>query len=343
MRKGKKIYLQAAFLLFLIIGTVVIIRQQRDVPYQTNRGFIFGTIYHATYQYDKDLNQEIVAALNRVDEEFSMFNKKSTVTRFNEGKKIVASPMFVNLLQLSQTIHQATNGAFDITVAPLVNTWGFGFKHQQLPNQQQVDSLRKFMGMHYISVNHVDGKTIVSTKHPHLMLDFSAIAKGYGSDVVADLMKRHGIKNYMIEIGGEIVASGLNEKRLPWKIGVTKPNDNKTEENEELQTVLNITNKAMATSGNYRNFYYRGKKKFAHTIDPRTGYPVQHSLLSATVIANSCAEADAYATAFMVMGVERAKEVLKQHQELMAYFIYVGHDGKNQVWFSPSLENKIVK
>ena len=343
MRKGKKIYLQAAFLLFLIIGTVVIIRQQRDVPYQTNRGFIFGTIYHATYQYDKDLNQEIVAALNRVDEEFSMFNKKSTVTRFNEGKKIVASPMFVNLLQLSQTIHQATNGAFDITVAPLVNAWGFGFKHQQLPNQQQVDSLRKFMGMHYISVNHVDGKTIVSTKHPHLMLDFSAIAKGYGNDVVADLMKRHGIKNYMIEIGGEIVASGLNEKRLPWKIGVTKPNDNKTEENEELQTVLNITNKAMATSGNYRNFYYRGKKKFAHTIDPRTGYPVQHSLLSATVIANSCAEADAYATAFMVMGIERAKEVLKQHQELMAYFIYVGHDGKNQVWFSPSLENKIVK
>ena len=221
MRKGKKIYLQAAFLLFLIIGTVVIIRQQRDVPYQTNRGFIFGTIYHATYQYDKDLNQEIVAALNRVDEEFSMFNKKSTVTRFNEGKKIVASPMFVNLLQLSQTIHQATNGAFDITVAPLVNAWGFGFKHQQLPNQQQVDSLRKFMGMHYISVKHVDGKTIVSTKHPHLMLDFSAIAKGYGSDVVADLMKRHGIKNYMIEIGGEIVASGLNEKRLPWKIGVT--------------------------------------------------------------------------------------------------------------------------
>lgn len=343
MRKGKKIYLQAAFLLFLIIGTVVIIRQQRDVPYQTNRGFIFGTIYHATYQYDKDLNQEIIAALNRVDEEFSMFNKKSTVTRFNEGKKIVASPMFVNLLQLSQTIHQATNGAFDITVAPLVNAWGFGFKHQRLPNQQQVDSLRKFMGMHYISVNHVDGKTIVSTKHPHLMLDFSAIAKGYGSDVVADLMKRHGIKNYMIEIGGEIVASGLNEKRLPWKIGVTKPNDNKTEENEELQTVLNITNKAMATSGNYRNFYYRGKKKFAHTIDPRTGYPVQHSLLSATVIANSCAEADAYATAFMVMGVERAKEVLKQHQELMAYFIYVGPDGKNQVWFSPSLENKIVK
>ena len=343
MRKGKKIYFQVAFLLFLVIGTIIIIRQQRDVPFQTNKGFIFGTTYHATYQYDKDLNQEIIKALDRVDAEFSMFNKRSTVTRFNQSGKITATPMFANLLQLSKTIHQETNGAFDITVAPLVNAWGFGFKHQQLPNQQQVDSLRRLMGMRYILINNEDGKTIVSTRHAHLMLDFSAIAKGYGSDVVADLMKRHGIKNYMIEIGGEIVASGLNEKRLPWKIGVTKPNDNKTEENEELQTVLNITNKAMDTSGNYRNFYYRGKKKFAHTIDPRTGYPVQHSLLSATVIANSCAEADAYATAFMVMGIERAKEVLKQHQELMAYFIYVGHDGNNQVWFSPSLENKIVK
>ena len=147
MRKGKKIYFQVAFLLFLVIGTIIIIRQQRDVPFQTNKGFIFGTTYHATYQYDKDLNQEIIKALDRVDVEFSMFNKRSTVTRFNQSGKITATPMFVNLLQLSKTIHQETNGAFDITVAPLVNAWGFGFKHQQLPNQQQVDSLRRLMGM----------------------------------------------------------------------------------------------------------------------------------------------------------------------------------------------------
>ena len=145
MRKGKKIYFQVAFLLFLVIGTIIIIRQQRDVPFQTNKGFIFGTTYHATYQYDKDLNQEIIKALDRVDAEFSMFNKRSTVTRFNQSGKITATPMFANLLQLSKTIHQETNGAFDITVAPLVNAWGFGFKHQQLPNQQQVDSLRRLM------------------------------------------------------------------------------------------------------------------------------------------------------------------------------------------------------
>ena len=296
MRKGKKTYIKAAFLVFLIIGTIFIIKQQRDMPYQHNEGFIFGTVYHATYQYDKDLNEEIVAELNKVDVTFSMFNKQSTVSAFNRGKRIEADRMFMEVLTLSQTINRETGGAFDITVAPLVNAWGFGFKHQQMPTPQQVDSLRKLVGMHYININNVGKKTIVSTNHKNLMLDFSAIAKGYGSDMVAKVMRRHDIKNYMIEIGGEIVTSGLSEG-----------------------------------------------KKFAHTIDPRTGYPVQHSLLSSTVLANSCAEADGYATAFMVLGVERAKAVLAQHPELMAYFIYADKDGKMNVWYSSSLKKKVEK
>ena len=343
MRKGKKIYIQAAFLLFLVVGTILIIRQQQDVPYQHNEGFIFGTVYHATYQYDKDLNKEIVTELNKVDEEFSMFNKRSMVTAFNQGRQIEASKMFMEVLTLSQAINKETDGAFDITVAPLVNAWGFGFKHQQLPNRQQVDSLRALMGMQYIKVEHTGEKNIVKTDHKGLMLDFSAIAKGYGSDAVAAVMRRHDIKNYMIEIGGEIVTSGISEKRLPWKIGVTKPSDDSLNTNQNLQTVLNVTDRAMATSGNYRNFYYKNGKKLAHTIDPRTGYPVQHSLLSATVLAHSCAEADGYATAFMVLGIEKSKAVLDKHPELMAYFIYADKDGKTKVWYSPSLEKTLVK
>ena len=343
MRKGKKIYIQAAFLLFLVVGTILIIRQQQDMPYQHNEGFIFGTVYHSTYQHDKDLNKEIVAELNKVDYEFSMFNKQSVVTAFNQGRQIEASKMFMNVLTLSQTINKETDGAFDITVAPLVNAWGFGFKHQLLPNRQQVDSLRALMGMQYIQVEHTGGKNIVKTNHKGLMLDFSAIAKGYGSDVVAAVMKRHDIKNYMIEIGGEIITSGVNDKRLPWKIGVTKPSDDSTNTHQDLQTVLNITDKGMATSGNYRNFYYKNGKKLAHTIDPRTGYPVQHSLLSATVLARSCAEADGYATAFMVLGIEKSKAVLDKHPEIMAYFIYADKDGKTKTWYSPSLEKKIAK
>lgn len=343
MKGKKKRYAQIAFLLALIVGTVLIVKQQRDMPYQRNEGFIFGTVYHATYQYDKDLNDEILAELNKVDGEFSMFNKKSTVANFNNGRKVEANDMFMDVLTLSQNVNKNTNGAFDITVAPLVNAWGFGFKHQKMPSQQQVDSLKHLVGMQNINIEKLNGKTYLSKKLKNMMLDFSAVAKGYGSDAVATVMRRHDIKNYMIEIGGEVVTSGLSEKRLPWKIGVSQPTDDSLNTNQEIQTILDITNKAMATSGNYRNFYYKNGKKYAHEIDPKTGKPVQHSLLSSTVLANTCAEADAYATAFMVMGIEKAQQVLDKHSELMAYFIYSGKDGKNKVWYSPGLRKKIEK
>ena len=158
---------------------------------------------------------------------------------------------------------------------------------------------------------------------------------------MARLLRSRGVTNFMVEIGGEIVTQGISERRLPWKIGVTKPTDDSLSANNELQTVLNITDIAMATSGNYRKFYYKDGQKYAHTIDPKTGYPVQHSLLSATVFANDCATADAYATSFMVMGIERAKAILERHPELKAYFIYARDDGSNGVWFSPALESKI--
>ena len=175
-----------------------------------------------------------------------------------------------------------------------------------------------------------------------MMLDCSAIAKGYGTDVVARFLRSRGVKNYMVEVGGEIVTSGLNPERLPWKVGVIKPNDDSLNVSHEVQTVLNVTDIAMATSGNYRRFYYKDGKKFAHTIDPNTGYPVQHNILSATVLAKTCAQADAYATSFMVMGLDGAKKVLERHPELMAYLIYDDGNGKNAVWFSPSLKDKIA-
>ena len=307
------------FLLLLIVGTVLIIRQQHSMPYQHDEGFIFGTVYSITYQSDENLKTDIEAELKKVDGEFSMFNELSTVARINRGEQPPRSAMFQEVFELAQTVSRETNGAFDITVAPLVNAWGFGFKNAQMPTRQQVDSLLKIRNQY----------------------DFAAIAKGYGSDVVARLLRSRGIQNFMVEIGGEIVTQGISEKRLPWKIGVTKPTDDPLSEGGELQTVLNVTDIAMATSGNYRNFYYKGGKKYAHTIDPKTGYPVQHSLLSATVLAKSCATADAYATSFMVMGLERAKDVLECHPELLAYFIYSQPDGTNAVWFSPSLKKKI--
>lgn len=189
---------------------------------------------------------------------------------------------------------------------------------------------------------HLKGKQLIKER-PNIMLDFSAIAKGWGVDVITRLLERHDIKNFMVEIGGEITTRGINPQRVPWKIGVNKPTDDALNESHELQTILNVTDKSMATSGNYRRFYEKDGKRYAHTIDPKTGYPVQHSLLSATVIADNCAIADAFATSFMVMGLERAKQLVEKEDGLMAYLIYSNEKGKLEVWFSPAMKSKIVK
>lgn len=327
---------QLPFLVLLIVGTVLIIRQQQSMPYQKCSGLIFGTTYHVTYQYDDDLQAEVIAKLKEVDAALSMFNERSTISKINNNQAVEPEKMFLDVFQLAQQVSKDTHGAFDITVAPLVNLWGFGFKHAQEPTKHAIDSLRQFVGYQKVSY---DGKTI-QKQDPRIMLDCSAIAKGYGTDVVARLMDEKGVKNYLVEIGGEVVTRGISEKRVPWKIGVTKPTDDSLHIGNELQTVLNVTDKAMATSGNYRNFYYKGGRKYAHTINPKTGRPVQHNILSATVLCNQCAKADAYATAFMVMGLDKAREVLERNPDLMVYFIY-DDKGQNKVWYSPSMKDKI--
>ena len=334
----KKLIWQIPFLLFLVIGTVIIIKQQKNINYQHDEGFIFGTIYHITYHSDTNLKKEIEAELKKVDQSLSPFNKTSVISKVNRNENPVIDPMFKEVFLLAENISNETHGAFDITVAPLVNEWGFGFKKGVEPTRQVIDSLKYIVGYQKVKLT---PKNYVQKQDPRIMLDCSAIAKGYGCDVVARLLRKNGINDYMIEIGGEIVTRGFNQKQEPWRIGVNKPTDDSLNTSQELQTVLNVTDIAMATSGNYRNFYYKNGKKYAHTIDPKTGYPVHHTLLSATVLAKDCATADAYATSFMVLGLEGAQKILQQHPELMAYLIYADKDGKNQTWYSPSLKSKI--
>lgn len=339
MNNKRRLLWQLPFLAFLVIGTVIIVSRQQSTPYQHDRGMVFGTVYHITYQSSKSLQKDIEAELAKVDASLSPFNERSIITAVNENRDTVVNKMFSDVFALAMKISDSTNGAFDITVAPLVNAWGFGFKGGAMPSRHQVDSLKALVGYHKVSLT--NGR--VSKTDPRIMLDCSSIAKGYGCDVVAKFLIAKGIDNYMVEIGGEIVTRGISEKRLPWKIGVTKPTDDSLNVNQEIQTIINVTDKAMATSGNYRNFYYKNGRKYAHTIDPSTGYPVQHNILSSTVIADDCATADAYATAFMVMGLDKAKTILSRHPELMAYFILASDDGTNKVWFSPSMKDKIAK
>ena len=340
-RKKRNVTLQLAFLTFLVIGTVLIIKHQHSMPFQHNKGTVFGTFYSVTYQSDENLQKEIEAELKKVDDALSMFNDQSIISKVNRNEKTELNEMFMQVVELAMKVSEETDGAFDITVAPLVNAWGFGFKSGTQPTPQAIDSLKALVGYKKITLD--TRRKAISKNDPRIMLDCSAIAKGYGSDVIGAFLKRRGIENYMVEIGGEVVTHGINEKRVPWRIGVVKPTEDSLATDNELQTVINVADKAMATSGNYRNFYYKGGKKYAHTIDPKTGAPVQHSLLSATVLADNCATADAYATSFMVMGIERAKAVLERHPELMAYFIYSDDNGENAVWYSPTMKENITE
>ena len=341
-------------LILLIIGTIYIFRNNQpqrgesSMPAQPkweaketqhNEGSIFGTFYHITYQSTENLQEGINAVLKQVDQSLSPFNKSSVITAINENTCMNTDSMFTEVFLLAQEVSDVTNGAFDITVAPLVNLWGFGFKNIDNVNDTKVDSILPFIG--YQKVRLVNGK--IEKDMPQLMLDCSAIAKGYGVDAAGKYLENKGIKNYMVEIGGEIRVRGTNPQGELWRIGINTPKDDPTSTSNEIEDIIQVTQLSMATSGNYRNYYEKDGKKFAHTIDPRTGYPIQHNILSSTVLAQDCATADAYATAFMVLGLEEAKKVLNEKHDLMAFFIYSNENGEMEKWHTENLSNLIVK
>ena len=336
----KKAQRNFLWIALLVLGTIwILARHNRTQPYYTINGLIFGTVYNITYQYDGDLKVEIDEELKRFDGSLSPFNDTATITRINRNEDIVPDTFFTNVFRRSMEISKETDGAFDITVAPLANAWGFGFKKGAFPDSTMIDSLLDITGYTKVTLSN-EGKVVKQDER--MMLSCSAVAKGYAVDVIAQFLAKKGIKNFMVEIGGEIVAQGENPKKDLWRIGINKPVDDLSI-NQELQTVLSVTGVGIATSGNYRNFYYKDGKKYAHTIDPRTGYPVQHNILSATVIAKDCMSADAYATAFMVMGLEEAERFANAHPDIDACFIYTDENGKLQTYYTKGMERFISK
>ena len=335
--KTKKSFIWLAFLILATIWILVRRNQQND--YNSITGLVFGTVYNITYQYKGDLKPEIEAELKRFDFSLSPFNDSSVISRVNRNEELVTDTFFQKCFNRSMEISRETKGAFDITVAPLANAWGFGFKKGTFPDSLMIDSLLQITS--YDKVKLVDGKVIKDD--PRMMLSCSAVAKGYSVDVIAHFLDSKGIKNYIVDIGGEVVVKGKNAQGGLWRIGINKPIDDSLSRQKDLQTILEITNAGLATSGNYRNYYYKDGKKYAHTIDPRTGYPVQHSILSSTVIAKDCMTADALATAFMVMGLEEAEKFCKADPNIDAYFIYSGKDGKFETYFTEGMKKYISR
>ena len=236
-------------------------------------------------------------------------------------------------------IAELTNGAFDITAGPMVNAWGFGPEDRRKMTLEIIESLKEITG--YRKVQLIDGRIV--KENPNMKLDMSAIAKGFTSDLLAEFLFGKGCENYMVEIGGEVAAKGKNEKGRTWTIGISKPDEMAFFASTDIQAKVQLPDNSLATSGNYRNFYVEDGKKYAHTIDPKTGYPVQHSLLSATVLADNCMDADAFATAFMVLGLEKSIEIAAENPELKVYFIYADDEGTTRVYFSENFKEHLAE
>ncbi|MDR2423945.1 MAG: FAD:protein FMN transferase [Prevotellaceae bacterium] len=290
--------------------------------YTTLNGFALGTYFKITYSdlQKRDYYDSIKYLLYRFENSLSVYRENSLISKINNNMDTVPDKYFLAVFDKAKQISEQTDGAFDISASPLFEIWGWGAKKRENRiTPSMIDSLKQYVGMDKIWIE--NGK-IVKTS-PHITLNTNAIAKGYASDITAEFLETKGIDNYMINIGGEIVVKGKNKQGKDWLIGIDKPDDGNMISGLELQATLQLTNKSLATSGDYRRFFIDSVdgKKYSHAIDPRSGYSARQNVLSATVIAPDCMSADAYATAFMVMGLEKTKKFLENHPELEVFLI----------------------
>ena len=319
-----------ASVVVLVVFLLIRLFSGGEIPYQESVGEKYSTFYSVTYKSDVDLSDSIATLLDEFDYSLSPFNKNSIIAAINNNDTSArADELLKDVITLSQQVYKVTSGAFDPTISPLVNAWGFGFKTDKFPNQIEVDSLKTFVGMDKITLA-VDGRVI--KENTNTTLNFSAIAKGYIVDLVAKYLDKKGVTDYLVNIGGEINCKGLNPKGEEWRIGVDKPEE--SNKGGDIHSILQLSDKSLATSGNYRKFKVEDTQKVWHIIDPRTGYPTQARVLSATVIANDCAIADAYATALMVLGVEEGISIIDADSTLEAMFICPGDTAQYSIYYS---------
>jgi thiamine biosynthesis lipoprotein len=308
---------------------------QNQITYYSIAGETMGTTYHITFEGSRpsDLKKEIDELLVDVNQSLSTYIGSSTISKINSNESKAVDSRFKYVFELAKEVNSKTAGAFDPTVGPLVNAWGFGFKNKVDVDSATIDSLMAFVGFDGVSLTNDE----VVKENKNTIIDFSAIAKGYGVDVVAALLDEKAIKNYMVEIGGEVYVKGKNKENSPWKLGINKPEEG----SNDIFAIASINKGALATSGNYRNYRIVNGQKYVHTINPKTGYGVMSKLLSASVYTDNCAKADAYATAFMVMGVEEAIEVANTLPDVEIYLIYLNEKNQLATYSSKGMKNKV--
>lgn len=304
-------------------------------------GFTQGTTFSIIYGDTSVIkpwvvNEDVTEILKRIDKSMSLYDDSSIISRINRNEDVIADDLFIEVFNRSKEISGLTGGAFDVTVGPLVRAWGFGPDEHMNFDQSKLDSLMDLVGIGKVDMK--DGRIVKS--RPGITLDFNAIAQGYSVDVICRYFDGLGIENYLVEIGGEVRVKGTKGKKL-WKIGIDRPEDNNMSPGANLQAIIELKDKALATSGNYRKFYVEDGIKYSHTIDPLTGYPARNQLLSATIIAGDCTTADGLATACMVMGLEKAKEFISGYPGLDAYLIFSDINGDFRTWMTEGMTDRL--
>lgn len=324
----------AKALLACIIALCIASCTKKGSNYAILDGFAQGGTYHLVYQMPANLEQAslpdtLSKCFSRIDKSLSGYDSTSLVSQINRGENPPLDSLFIECFNLSKDIYEATGGAFDISGAPLFDIWGFGFREKVQITPQMIDSIRQFVGMDKLSITYDSASNahFLHKADTRMKVNFNAIAQGYSCDYIAAKLEQMGITDYLLEIGGEIICKGKNSKGKEWSIAIDKPIDGNFLPGNDIQTIIELTDAGLVTSGNYRKFYIENGEKYSHTIDPATGYPVKHNLLSATVMAHTAAEADAYATYMMVIGLEKAKEFLEQNPQMEALLVYGEGEG----------------
>jgi thiamine biosynthesis lipoprotein len=312
---------------------------KKEKIYYGTEGEVFKTSFHFKYKYTRDLEKEIQSCLGKFNLSLNPFNPESIIYKVNNNEPVEVDDWFIQVFNKAHEVSEISGGTYDITCAPLVNLWGFGFSKIDHIDQHTIDSLKTFVGYEKVRL---DGRKVIKTDS-RLQLNASSIAKGYACDVIAELFDSLGITDYMVEIGGEINAKGKSPRGNCWRIEISKPLDDATGQQKERMELVELCNKSLATSGNYRNYYLKDGKKIAHTIDPLTGYPTESNILSASVFYPDCMTADAFATAFMTMDLEKAVSIGNRIPDLDYLFIYVDEAGNLQEKKSFNMEQIILK
>ncbi len=300
-------------------------------------GFTQGTIYHITFETSPEIDiseirTEIEKILSKVDNSLSIYNDSSVISLINSNLSDKTDTLFREMYRQSREVWVKSSGAFDITIGPLVKSWGFGPDALQRFDASKLDSLMALVGMEKVAL---DGDRIIKDD-PDMYMDVNAIAQGYTVDLLVEFLGSRGIRNCLVEVGGEVRTAG-DKDGSGWSVGVDRPVDGNNTPGADLEAIIRLDGRSLATSGNYRKFYIENGVKYSHTIDPHTGYPVRHTLLSATIISTSCSTADAWATVCMVVGKDSAAAFIEKYDFLEGYLIYSDDEGNMKTWMSAGL------